>query len=49
MFKVMLILVSVYNSKELWSANRTSIFKNSELKVFQDFYVRYLTVDQTIY
>ena len=43
-------LSSISSGLEFWSANHTSIYENSELKVFKKiFWLEYLIIDQTIY
>ena len=47
--KVMFILSSI--SSEFWSVNHTSMYENSELKVFKNiiFLVKYVVIDQMTY
>ena len=47
----MFILSSISRGLEFWSGNYTSIYKNSELKVYKNinFFVKYLVIDQIVY
>ena len=51
----MFIFTSISNGSEFWSVSHNSTCKNSEFKVlkilkgFQNFLVKYITIDQTIY
>ena len=45
----MFILSSIYRGLEFWSVSHTSIYENSELKVFENLELKYLIIDQMIY
>ena len=47
----MFILSSISSSLEFWSVNHTSIYENSKSNIYKNikFWVKYLTIDQTIY
>ena len=45
----MFILSTIYRGLEFWSVSHTSIYENSELKVFENLGLKYLIIDQMIY
>ena len=47
----MFMQCSVSSSLEFWSVNHTSIYENSKSNIYKNikFWVKYLTIDQTIY
>ena len=46
----MFILSSISSGLEFWSVNHTSIYENSELKVFKNIkFLKYLIISQMIY
>ena len=47
----MFILSSISSGLEFWSKNHTSVYENSESRFLktQNFYMKYLVTDQTIY
>ena len=46
----MFILSSISSGLEFWSVNHTSIYENSELKVFNNIkFLKYLIISQMIY
>ena len=45
----MFVLSSVSSGLEFWSVHHTSIYENYESKVFKNFEVKYLIIDQKIY
>ena len=49
MTRVMFVLYSISSGLEFWSVHHTSIYENSESKVFKNFQVKYLIIDQKIY
>ena len=47
----MFMQCSISSSLEFWSVNHTSIYENSKSNIYKNikFWVKYLTIDQTIY